>query len=164
MQSRNERGGRAGRGEHAVPIGRLETGKPALGHGRGFSAQVDLSALFIERSITLAREGRTIALLVPVKLWRSLAGGGIRSRLLQQTEIVELHDLTESRQLFDAAVYPSVLIARRKSSPLTALPASSTRMVVHRRESAIHWPLSPDCRGRLGDDGLRVEAFLVGAR
>ena len=113
--------------------------------GRGFSAQVDLSALFIERSITLARESGTIALLVPAKLWRSLAGGGIRSRLLQQTDIVELHDLTESRQLFDAAVYPSVLIARRKSSPTSAVPAAPTRVVVHHRESAIHWPLSPEC-------------------
>jgi hypothetical protein len=122
-----------------------QSGADMASAGRGFSAQVDLAALFIERSITLARESGTVALLVPAKLWRSLAGGGIRSRLLQQTDIVELHDLTESRQLFDAAVYPSVLITRRKPSASTAVPVPSTRVVVHHRESAIHWPLSPEC-------------------
>jgi hypothetical protein len=135
-----------------------QTGANVSAAGRGFSAQVDLSALFVERAITLAREGGTFALLVPAKLWRSLAGGGIRSRLLEQSNIVELHDLTESRQLFDAAVYPSILVGRRKSSPSATIPTPSARAVVHRRESAIHWSLSPS---RLSFDETSGSPWLI---
>jgi len=135
-------------------------GAQAAAAGRGFAAQVDLSALFIERSIALARSGGTVALLVPAKLWRSLSGGGVRTHLLQHAEIAELHDMTESRQLFDAAVYPSVIVARRKLRPSRPTPLdlalteetlsaetcheqrSCTGIaVVHRRTSAVHWPL-----------------------
>jgi hypothetical protein len=121
-----------------------QRGADAAAAGRGFAAQADLSALFIERSVSLARESGTVALLVPAKLWRSLAGGGIRSQLLRQTDIIELHDLSESRQVFDAAVYPSILVARRKSSLSVTVRGPSARAVVHRRESAIHWSLSPE--------------------
>jgi N-6 DNA Methylase/Eco57I restriction-modification methylase len=122
-----------------------QSGAQAAGAGHGFAAQVDLSALFVERSIALVREGGTVSLLVPAKLWRSLSGGGVRTHLLQKTEIVELHDMTESRQLFDAAVYPSVIVARRKSPARVHEGTSSPPgiAVVHRRESAMHWPLDP---------------------
>jgi len=119
-----------------------QAGAETAAAGRGFAAQVDLSALFVERSITLARYGGTVALVVPAKLWRSLAGGGVRSYLLREATLVELHDFTESRQLFDAAVYPSVVVARRNST--VASSPVSARAVVHRRESAIHWPLDSD--------------------
>lgn len=119
-----------------------QAGAETAAAGRGFAAQTDLSALFVERSLTLARDGGTVALIVPAKLWRSLAGGGVRSYLLREAEILELHDLTESRQLFDAAVYPSVMVVRR-SSAVGSSPACA-RAVVHRRESAIHWPLDAD--------------------
>lgn len=135
-----------------------QSGATVSAAGRGFAAQVDLSALFIERSITLSREGGTIALLVPAKLWRSLAGGGIRSRVLQQSNILELHDLTESRQLFEAAVYPSLLVVRRKSSPSVAIPEPSARAVIHRRESVIHWSLSPS---RLSFDETPGSPWLI---
>jgi hypothetical protein len=120
-----------------------QAGAKAAAAGRGFAAQVDLSALFVERSLALACEGGTVSLLVPAKLWRSLSGGGVRTHLLQRTEIAELHDMTESRQLFDAAVYPSVIVARRKSPARPSRESSSSPgiAVVHRRESAIHWPL-----------------------
>jgi hypothetical protein len=119
-----------------------QAGAETAAAGKGFAAQIDLSALFVERSLSLARRGGTVALIVPAKLWRSLAGGGVRSCLLREAEIVELHDLTESRQLFDAAVYPSVIVVRRNSASSTSAP--SARVVVHRRESAIHWPLDRD--------------------
>jgi hypothetical protein len=64
--------------------------------------------------------------------------------VLQQSNIVELHDLTESRQLFDAAVYPSILVARRKPCPAVTIAVPPARAVVHRRESAIHWSLSAE--------------------
>ena len=56
-----------------------------------------------------------MALLLPTKLWRSLAGGGVRQLLLDRTDIVSLLDLAESHSQFDAAVYPSLLVARRRA-------------------------------------------------
>jgi len=129
----------------AVRESAWQRGAEAASAGRGFAAQVDLAALFAERAVTLVREGGTIALLVPAKLWRSLAGGGIRSHLLEETNIVELHDLTESPQLFDAAVYPSILVARRTCSEVDAHPADTIRAVVHHRKSVIHWTLDGRC-------------------
>lgn len=117
-----------------------QAGADAAGAGRGFSSQVDLAALFLERSVSLTRDGGTAALLVPAKLWRSLAGGGIRSYLARETTLAELHDLTESPQLFDAAVYPSVIVARRN---LSRTDSPTALAVVHRRQSAIHWKLEP---------------------
>jgi hypothetical protein len=52
-----------------------ESGASSAGAGRGFAAQIDLAALFVERSCELLRPGGTLALLLPTKLWRSLAGG-----------------------------------------------------------------------------------------
>jgi hypothetical protein len=91
-----------------------EAGAESAGAGRGFAAQIDLAALFVERAWDLLRPGGAMAYLLPSKLWRSLAGGGVRELLLDQAEIVLIEDLTESRPNFDAAVYPSVLVARRR--------------------------------------------------
>jgi len=92
-----------------------ESGATFAGAGRGFGAQIDLAALFVERSCELLRPGGTMALLLPTKLWRSLAGGGVRQMLADQTDIVALEDLAESQSQFDAAVYPSLLVARRRT-------------------------------------------------
>jgi type I restriction-modification system DNA methylase subunit len=97
-----------------------QSGADIAGAGRGFSAQIDMSALFVERSCELLRPGGTMALLLPSKLWRSLAGGGLRQLLLDRTELVLLEDQAESPSQFEAAVYPSLLVARkRKGSPAT---------------------------------------------
>jgi hypothetical protein len=95
-----------------------EHGAFVAGAGRGFAAQIDLAALFVERSYELLSPGGTMALLLPTKLWRSLAGGGVRQLLLDRTEIISLLDLAESHSEFDAAVYPSLLVARRRTQPL----------------------------------------------
>ena len=91
-----------------------ESGASSAGAGRGFGAQIDLAALFVERSCELLRQGGTLALLLPTKLWRSLAGGGVRQLLLDRTDVVALEDLADSHSQFDAAVYPSLLVARRR--------------------------------------------------
>jgi hypothetical protein len=91
-----------------------ESGASSAGAGRGFAAQIDLAALFVERSYDLLRPGGTTALLVPTKLWRSLAGGGVRQLLLDRMDVVALEDLADSHSPFDAAVYPSLLVARRR--------------------------------------------------
>ncbi|MEP6731570.1 MAG: DNA methyltransferase, partial [bacterium] len=76
---------------------------------RGFSAQVDLAALFVERSVGLASTRGCVALLLPAKLWRSLAGGGVRKLLSTRTQLRFIEDWSEAPSSFDAAVYPSVM-------------------------------------------------------
>jgi hypothetical protein len=82
----------------------------------GFAAQVDLAALFAERALTLLQPGGTLALLLPSKLWRALAGGGLRAQLQQHAHIMSLEDWSEAPPQFDAAVYPSLLVATRRDA------------------------------------------------
>ena len=107
--------------------------------GSGFGAQVDLSALFVERSLALLRPRGTLALLLPVKLWRSLAGGGVRRMLARDARVVALEDWSESPAAFDAAVYPSLLVARRDPDGDTPVSAA-----VHRRSGALQWTIAHD--------------------
>ncbi|MEO8946329.1 MAG: N-6 DNA methylase [Gemmatimonadaceae bacterium] len=84
--------------------------------GRGFASQVDVAALFVERSIDLLAPTGTIGLLLPSKLWRSLAGGGTRQLILDRASIVSLEDHSDALDSFDAAAYPSMLVATRGAS------------------------------------------------
>ena len=83
--------------------------------GRGFAAQVDLSALFVERSLRLLAPRGVLALLLPTKLWRSLAGGGVRRLLIDEAHVLTLEDYSEAACGFDAVAYPSFVAARRMS-------------------------------------------------
>ena len=85
----------------------------AAGRAGGFGAQVDLSALFLERGLSLVRPGGVVALLLPAKLWRCLAGGGARRLVMRESAVLEIEDWSASRSAFDAAAYPSLLVARR---------------------------------------------------
>jgi hypothetical protein len=93
------------------------SGRDACGAGRGFASQTDLSALFVERSLSLLRPGGACALLLPAKLWRSLSGGGVRRLLSERARVTCLEDWSDAPATFDAAVYPSILVARRETSP-----------------------------------------------
>jgi hypothetical protein len=115
-----------------------QSGAGAAGAGRGFSAQIDMSALFVERSCELLRPGGTLALLLPSKLWRSLAGGGVRQLLLDQTQLVTLEDLAESPSQFEAAVYPSLLVSRKRTpAPVTQQRHCDAR--VRLPDRAVRW-------------------------
>jgi Eco57I restriction-modification methylase len=113
------------------------TGANAGGAGRGFAAQVDMSALFVERSIGLLRPEGTMALLLPSKLWRSLAGGGVRQLVRERADLVHLADMSESSAQFDAAVYPSVLVSKRK--PMLASKQKSVSLMVRLDKRDIEW-------------------------
>jgi hypothetical protein len=110
--------------------------------GHGFAAQVDLAALFVERSVSLAAPGGAVALLVPAKLWRSLSGSGIRRLLAARTEIRRLEDWTDAPCAFDAAVYPSVLIALRNHHPDESQPPAAA-LAVQRRMLRVEWRADP---------------------
>jgi methylase of polypeptide subunit release factors len=111
------------------------------GAGSGFAAQVDVASLFIERSVRLAAPGGSIALLVPSKLWQSLAGGGVRRLLEAETVVCRLEDHSNAPALFDAAVYPSLVLARR--TPTEALPRDRVNVAVtHRGHDLVAWTTS----------------------
>ena len=133
--------------------------------GAGFAAQVDLAALFAERSVGLLRDGGALALLLPAKLWRALAGGGLRRLLAERCELLALEDWSESPSAFDAAVYPSLLVARRRAGAARPAPpaerrapSADCRLAVHRPRAAIAWELPA---AALGFDESPASPWLV---
>ncbi len=88
-------------------------GAARAGAGVGFASQPDLSVAFIERSLELLAPNGTLALLVPAKLWRTLSGGGIRRTIAQHAAIRTIRDWSDAPALFDAATYPSLLVAQK---------------------------------------------------
>ncbi|MDQ6887433.1 MAG: N-6 DNA methylase [Gemmatimonadota bacterium] len=112
----------------------------------GFAAQIDLSALFVERASALTRAGGTLALLLPAKLWRSLAGGGVRRLVRRDLTLIALDDWTDAPPSFEAAVYPSLLVARRRSAG-EAEPTGVVAVTLHRRSSSLSWSSTADALG-----------------
>lgn len=106
--------------------------------GSGFAHQLDLSALFIERAISITRDGGTIALLLPSKLWKSLAGGSVRALLSRTCELHAVEDYSGAKALFDATAYPSLLIARKGLQPASD-QSRGMHATVHRRTEVLHW-------------------------
>ena len=113
-------------------------GASAARVGVGFAAQVDLAALFIERSLGIVARGGVVALLVPGKLWRSLAGGGLRSLLASEHDLVAVEDWSDAPAMFDAAVYPSLVVVRR-GRPAAPRGAAEIRVTVHAARVAATW-------------------------
>jgi hypothetical protein len=91
------------------PYAAVISGQPA-----GAGSQVDLSLLFLERSIGLLRQGGTLGVLLPAKVIRSLYAGGARSLLADSVhvEYIEDHSL-DHRAVFDADAFTAVVVARR---------------------------------------------------
>ena len=98
-------------------------GAKRAGASAGFAAQADVAAAFIERGTQLLAPGGTIALLVPAKLWRALAGGGTRRFLAEHTHVQSLYDWSDAPPLFDAATYPSLIVARKTAAVLPPVPS-----------------------------------------
>jgi hypothetical protein len=118
-----------------------EAGAAGAGAASGFAGQVDVAALFIERSTQLLRGTGSLALLVPAKLWRSLAGGGVRRLLAADAHVTRVEDYSEASAVFDAAVYPSVIVARNAGA---SDGASCVDLAVHHRgHRAFEWSASP---------------------
>lgn len=143
---------------------RWRRGADAAHAGAGFAAQIDLAALFIERSLALLRDGATLSLLVPAKLWRSLSAGGVRRLLDARAQLLALEDWSDSPTAFDAAVYPSVLVARRREGGGTrsgGTDARGTEMVAaaaHDRRRTLGWTIA---RHRIAIDEDPSSPWLV---
>jgi len=136
------------------------SGSETAAAGRGFGSQVDVAALFIERCTDLLIDGGAMALLVPAKLWHSLAGGGVRGLLGDRTTIHELHDLSNVPHIFDAAVYPSVIVATRNAVRLggPSRKVDSIRIVSHRDGQVRSWTAGP---ADLAFDDTRGSPWLL---
>jgi hypothetical protein len=104
-------------------------GAGPAGASSGFAGQVDLAALFTERAIRLTAPNGSIALVLPAKLWRSLAGGGVRRLIAEETTLRRVEDYADASSLFQAAVYPSLVVLARRP----AVQTDSVEMVVHHR-------------------------------
>jgi len=128
-----------------------ERGASLAGAGAGFAGQVDLAALFVERAVDLLAPGGTAALLVPAKLFHSLAGGSVRALLMARTALLHVEDCSGAPSAFDAATYPAIIVAARRhgtgppASTHTAgesareTPTSMTRTGVTRGATAVRW-------------------------
>ncbi|MFL5620071.1 MAG: Eco57I restriction-modification methylase domain-containing protein [Gemmatimonadaceae bacterium] len=114
-------------------------GAERAGAGSGFGAQVDLAALFVERSLALTAAHGVVALLVPAKLWHSLAGGGTRALLCRDARLLRLEDWSEAPCAFDAAVYPSMILAASS----TPHPADEMHVAVRRASLDVVWRAQP---------------------
>lgn len=134
-------------GERAELRGRYESmrhaawraGAAASGALTGFGMQADLAALFTERAASLVRPGGVVAMLVPSKLFRSLAGGGLRSLLLRSTRLLAAEDHASGRALFEAAVYPAVLAFRRDVPVRDERDGGDVTCAVARRDVECRW-------------------------
>jgi SAM-dependent methyltransferase len=113
-----------------------QQGTARSGAGAGFATQVDLAALFVEQSSGLLRPGGVLGLLLPMKLWRSLAGGGVRRLLAADHALCAVEDWSAAPAAFDAAVYPSLVVAQRAGA--TAVPPT-IQIAVHKRRLAVSW-------------------------
>ena len=118
-------------------------GAERAGAGSGFGAQVDLAALFLERSLGLVAPAGVVALLVPAKLWRSLAGGGTRALLSREHRLLRVEDWSEAPCAFDAAVYPSVVVAAAAQN--ATREANEMRVAIRRRTLAVEWRSTAAC-------------------
>lgn len=119
-----------------------EPGAAAAGAPRGFGAQVDLAALFTERSVRLLRPGGALGLLLPVKLWQSLAGGGVRRLLIERTQLEAIEECGEADTGFDAAVYPSIVVAARADAGTP--PEHTMHVARHRGAVRQEWRVRGD--------------------
>ncbi len=140
-----------------------QAGAARAGAGVGFASQPDLSVAFIERSLELLAPGGTLALLVPAKLWRTLSGGGIRRTIAQVATVRTIRDWSDAPALFDAATYPSLLVARKHAdldvstiTPTHALTEGTVTISTARGERCFSIPTS-----RLALDGDAAAPWIL---
>lgn len=133
-------------------------GAARAGAGVGFAAQADLAAAFVERSVQLLSPTGVAALLVPSKLWRALSGGGVREFLAEHTELQVVRDWSHAPALFDAAVYPSLVVAQRRIAAPDAPVTRPTQVAIHQAQGERSFTVAPH---NLHLDGDRAAPWLL---
>ncbi|UGS35505.1 Eco57I restriction-modification methylase domain-containing protein [Capillimicrobium parvum] len=92
----------------------------ALGKQFGLTGRVDLYHAFVAGMTAKLSEGGVLGLLCSNRFVTTKGGQSLRALLLRHYDIGELWDLGDTK-LFEAAVLPAVVVARR-----TAMPSSRT--------------------------------------
>ena len=96
--------------------GRRAGGEPA-GAAASAGGQVDLSLLFLERSLDLLADCGTLAMLLPAKTFRSLYAAPARRMLLRETRLAVLEDYSlDQRSIFRADAFAGAIVARKVTS------------------------------------------------
>jgi hypothetical protein len=119
----------------APPVARAGDAATGVKRPTGSSGQVDLSLLFLEKSMSLLNERGTLAMLLPAKVLRSLYAGGARELLLSGMELSHIEDHSlDHRSTFEADAFTSVVIAHRASD--APPPPVPVRIVMRRAGTA----------------------------
>jgi hypothetical protein len=122
----------------------LDAGWPYVetlaGVNRAASAQVDLSLLFLEKSLRLLAPRGTLGMLLPAKLLRSLYAGGARELLLTRLDLTALEDHSlDHRALFDVDAFTAVLLGRRRTDALPCEAATVRITIAHPTSSSLEF-------------------------
>lgn len=97
---------------------RWRRGAALGGGGAAAGAQIDLSALFIERGLRLLAPAGVLAMLVPSKLLRSLHGAGVRALVTTGAVPVSIVDHgLDQRAIFRADAFAAALVVRAVVEP-----------------------------------------------
>ena len=80
-----------------------------LEHHKGAGSQVDISACFAERSLSLLKPGGVLAAVLPTKLARALYGGGFRRLMMSEATVSWVSELAEAFP--DASSRPMAVVA-----------------------------------------------------
>jgi hypothetical protein len=84
----------------------------------GYGNNPDLAVAFVERAFELAAPDGVIAMLVPAKLLNARYGVAARYALASTTTLHVVANLTsEAQAMFEATVYPMVLVASKSPPP-----------------------------------------------
>lgn len=94
----------------------------ALAERFGLSGRVDLYHAFAIGLTAALKPGGSLGLLCSNRFLSTRTGEGLRKSLIGEYELVELFDLGDTK-LFEAAVLPAVLIARRGQQGTTPRPS-----------------------------------------
>jgi adenine-specific DNA-methyltransferase len=98
----------------------------ALGRQFGLTGRVDLYHAFVAAMTANLAEGGVLGLVCSNRFMTTKGGLSLRTLLFARYDIAELWDLGDSK-LFEAAVLPAVVIARRGSQPKSP-PSSFVRI------------------------------------
>jgi hypothetical protein len=149
------------------------------------AGQVDLSLLFLERSLELLRPGGALGMLLPAKSMRSAYGASARRMLLRETHVGYLEDHSlDQRSIFRADAFAAAVVATkrqvdgppegmvrvemiRRGVPPLAFELPAMHLPVDVRDDGAPWLIAPPAvrdvlrrmqqRARtLGESGLRI--------
>lgn len=108
----------------------------ALGRQFGLRGRVDLYHAFVAAMTSQLAAGGVLGLLCSNRFLTTKGGRSLRSLLLRHYEIAELWDLGDTK-LFEAAVLPVVVVARRTPAPS---PSTGSFVRVYEAERACAAP------------------------